>query len=62
MLKHEIRAIAIDPGFCQSVTRTGCARTAERIDVLFRIKTKGSQETLLDDAAPILYGEGIDTA
>jgi len=35
-----MRTIAIDdPGVCQSVTRAKCAKTAERIDVLFGVET-----------------------
>jgi len=42
-LMPEMRTIAIDdPGVCQSVCHaSGCARTAERIDVLFGLETAG---------------------
>jgi len=45
-----MRTIAIDdPNICQSVTRTGCAKMAERIDVLFGVETPGDpRNTVLD--------------
>jgi len=46
-LMREVQTIAInDPGVSQSVTKAGCAKTAEQIDVLFELETRGKQETL----------------
>jgi len=61
-----MRTIAIDdPGVCQSVTRAGCAKTAERIDVLFGVKTHGDPKNIaLHGGAHLLTvkGRGFDAA
>jgi len=38
---HEVQTIAASVSFF--VTRTGCAKKAERIDVLFGVETPGDQ-------------------
>jgi len=44
---HEMQTIATDDSYvCQSVTRAGCAKTAERIDVLFGMETPEDPKTL----------------
>jgi len=48
------QTIAIgDLGVCQSVTRAGCAKTAERIDVLFWVETpRDPRNDVLDEGPP----------
>jgi len=42
-----MRTIVIDDlGVCQSVTRAGCAKTAEPIDFMFAEETSGDPKTL----------------
>jgi len=42
-----MRTIAIDdPGVCQFITRLRCAKTAERIDVLFGVETPGDRKSI----------------
>jgi len=46
---HEMKTIAIDDlGVCQSVTRTECVKTAERIDVRFRVEAWNPRNSALD--------------
>jgi len=46
---HEMQTIAIDDPRHLSVTQVGCAKTTERIDVLFEVETPGGpRNTVLD--------------
>jgi len=49
-----MRSVAIDnPDVSLSVTRAGCANTAERIDVLFGVDTPGNPRNIaLDGESP----------
>jgi len=50
---HEVRTTTIDdPGVCLSVTRVGCAKTAEQIDVLFEVETSVSPRNIALDGIP----------
>jgi len=49
-----------DPGVCQFVTRTGYAKMAERIDVLFQVDPRGRRGWV--DAAFVNLLWPLDTA
>jgi len=47
---HKLRTSATNyPNVCQSVTRVDCAKTAERIDVLFAVETLGDPRHIMLD-------------
>jgi len=54
-----------DPGVCQSVsvTQTGCAKTAKRINVLFALETPGTRlHCVRCGSVPRGEGDGFDAA
>jgi len=64
---HQMCTIAInDTGVClsvcQSVTRAGCVKTAERIDVLFGVETPGDRRNIVLDGVSIPMARGFDAA
>jgi len=48
LLRSIIRRLSV----CVSVTRAGCAKTAERIDVLFRVETSGNPRNIVLAVVP----------
>jgi len=42
-----------------TVSYVGCAKTAERIDVLFGMETPGNPGNIVLDGVPIPYDEGV---
>jgi len=45
---HDMQITAIDdPDVCESVTRAGCAKTAEQVDVLLGVATPGDSRNIV---------------
>jgi len=55
-----MQTIAIDdPSVCQSVTRAGCVKTAERIAVLFEVQTLVDLKNIVSPWGPDLSQDSM---